>query len=231
MNHLIKNTFGTCHDPSCQLCGVSKAIEDQSTILLDYLDMILDLIELEESRGEPKPLKLAIMGRDPYPKDAQGIPFAKPTILQTANSLAGGKIFDSLGLDIRFWQGKDIRILFKKLLKQRIVFLNASYVFLGKGPLAQRKHGIYLHCANTVNSVIIKYTENVVLCGEATKGYKWANGLTTKAFLPQKFHCAPHPSARAYNRNETDFQKYWAPRALVETFGLQTEMLTVNHEL
>jgi uracil DNA glycosylase len=231
MNRLIQNTVGTCHDPSCQLCCGSTAIEDQSAVLWDYLEKALDLIELERLRGNLTPLKLAIVGRDPYPKDAIGIPFAKPTIPQTASSLSGGKIFQSLGIDVRAWRGKDIRMLFEKLLKQRIVFLNASYVFLGKGPLAQGKHGVFLHCANTANSAIINNTEQVVLCGEATKGYKWANGLTTKAVLPQKFHSVPHPSAREYNRNETEFQKYWAPGALFNMFGLQNEILAVNRGL
>ena len=231
MNRLIQNTVGTCHDPSCQLCCGSTAIEDQSAVLWDYLEKALDLIELERLRGNLTPLKLAIVGRDPYPKGAIGIPFAKPTISQTASSLSGGKIFQSLGIDVRFWRGRDVRMLFEKLLKQRIVFLNASYVFLGKGPLAQGKHGLFLHCANTVNSAIINNTEQIVLCGEAAKGYKWANGLTTKAVLPRKFHCAPHPSARVYNRDETEFQKYWAPGALVNMFGLQNEILAVNRGL
>ncbi len=168
------------------------------------------------------------MGRDPYPEEAIGIPFAKPTIAKTASSLSGGVIFRSLGVDIHAWRGNDVKILFEKLLKQRIVFLNASYVFLGKGPLVQGKHGAYLHCANTANSIIINGTEQVVLCGEAAKGYKWANGLKTKAVLAPKFHCVPHPSARVYNRNEVEFQKYWAPGALVNMFGLQTVMSAVN---
>ena len=231
MRRLITNTAGTCHDPTCQLCCGSTVIETQSAVLWDYLEKALDLIELERSRGNFTPLKLAIVGRDPYPEGAIGIPFAKTTIPQTASSLSGGKIFQSLGIDVRVWRGRDVRTLFEKLLKQRIVFLNASYVFLGKGPLAQEKHGVFLHCANTANSAIINNTEQVVLCGEATKGYKWANGLATKAVLPRKFHCAPHPSARAYNRNEAEFQKYWAPGALVNMFSLQNEILTVNRGL
>ena len=231
MHHLIQKTVGTCHGPTCQLCCGSAAIEAQSAFLWDYLEQALDLIELERLRGNLTPLKLAIVGRDPYPDDAIGIPFAKPTVQQTASSLSGGKIFQSLGIDIRSWRGKEVRTLFEKLLKQRIVFLNTSYVFLGKGPLAQRKHGVFLHCANTANSTIIDNTKQVVLCGEAVKGYKWANGLATKASLPQKFHCAPHPSARAYNRNVTEFQKYWSPGALVNMFDLQTEILTVNRGL
>lgn len=231
MNRLIQNTVGTCHDPSCQLCCGSTAIEAQSAILWDYLEEALDLIELELSRGNLTPFKLAIVGRDPYPEDAIGIPFAKPSILQTASSLSGGKIFQSLGIDIHAWRGKDVRTLFERLLKQRIVFLNVSYVFLGKGPLVKGKHGEFLHCANTANSAIINNTEQVVLCGEAAKGYKWVKGLATKAILPRKFHGAPHPSARVYNRNEAEFQKYWTPGALVNMFSLQSEMSAVNRGL
>ena len=231
MNRLITPVIGTCHDPLCQLCRGSASIKKQSAALWEYLETALDLIELEHARGNSTPIKLAIVGRDPYPEEAIGIPFAKPTIAKTASSLSGGVIFRSLGVDIQAWRGNDVKILFEKLLKQRIVFLNASYVFLGKGPLVQRKHGAYLHCANTANSIIINGTEQVVLCGEAAKGYKWANGLKTKAVLPSKFHCAPHPSARVYNRNEAEFQKYWAPGALVNMFGLQTVMSSVNRGL
>lgn len=243
MNSLIEKVIGRCGDPLCQLCCRKEnflnksedsslaSVEEQSAMLWDYLENILDLVELEHMRGNVVPLKLAIMGRDPYPEDAVGIPFAKPTVLQTAKSLSGSRIVQSLGIDVKTWRGCDIRSLFEKLLKQRIVFLNASYKFLGKGPLALGKHGPQLHCANTINSVIINSTENVVLCGEAGKGYRWSNGLGTKAILPPKFYCAPHPSARVYNRDEAEFQKYWAPKALVDMFGLQAEMSILNSNI
>lgn len=231
MNRQITPIIGSCHDPFCQLCRGSASIKSQSATLWEYLETALDLIELEHARGNSTPIKLAIVGRDPYPEEAIGIPFAKPTIAKTASSLSGGVIFRSLGVDIHAWRGKDVKVLFEKLLKQRIVFLNASYVFLGKGPLVQGKHGAYLHCANTANSIVFNGAEQVVLCGEAAKGYKWVNGLKTKSVLPPKFHCAPHPSARVYNRNEAEFQKYWAPGALVNMFNLQTAMSTVNHGL
>lgn len=206
----------------CQLCS-------RSSWLWEYLEAILDLVELEHSRGNTTPLKLVIMGRDPYPKAAMGIPFAKPTVQQTARSLSGGKIIQSLAIDTKAWQGKDVQSLFEKLLRQRIAFLNASYKYLGKGPITLGKHGAQLHCANAINSVIINSTENVVLCGEAAKGYKWANGLSSGAILPAKFHCATHPSARVYNRDEAEFQKYWAPNALMDMFNLGQNMAAVNN--
>lgn len=196
-----KHTFCGC--VLCQLCNrrfwnhqnfscneyMFRAIQPQSQKLHWYLDRIISRIERNHS------IYLAIVGKDPYPSDPIGLPFAKRTLKETFAATSGKPLFTSLGVDVVKWEqsGRDVKNFYKELCDRGIIFLNISYKFLADD-FAKKRVLPYLKCANSYNRYILERCGKVVLCGDADKGTKWSN-----EDIPRYYSYAEkpwHPSAR-----------------------------------
>lgn len=180
-----------CNSPDCQLCnqlfwpngeGASclymfQAIKPQAENLKIYLDKVTQYIKTHSS--EDRPIKLVIVGKDPYPTNPIGIPFAKQTLKDTFESDSGKYLFPSMGVDVSRWMQSNasVETFYDKMLENGIFFLNICYRFLNH-KLQKNIHSIYLKCANSVNRAILDKSQNIVFCGDACVGIFWANGYT-----------------------------------------------------
>jgi len=126
-------------------------------------------------------INLVIMGKDPFPVGANGIPFCKETWKEQLNPTSSGFIvFYSLGLtqrklEIEF---ETPTRCFLYLATKGIVFLNLSYELIG-GKIIRDRHQKELREGFEINEQFLKKAANIVLCGEANKnswnGFKHAN--------------------------------------------------------
>lgn len=123
-------------------------------------------------------IKLVIMGKDPFPEGATGIPFCKSSWEEQLNPTSSGfVVFRSLGLTEP--KGKLERFTtpsgcFFDLAMKGIVFLNLSYCFIG-GPIRKQRHRKELIEGFKINEKFLKRAGNIVICGEANKN-RW-NGF------------------------------------------------------
>ncbi len=116
-------------------------------------------------------LQLAVVGKDPFPSNATGIAFCKPAWdQQLAENCSGRHVLLSLGFDPSATQAEYATpsLLFERLRTVGIVFLNASYIYVGT-PIRKAKHLAHLQHAYQVNKVILEAAKAVLYCGEASK--------------------------------------------------------------
>lgn len=171
--------------------------------------------------GIPKAaLQLVIIGKDPFPSDATGIPFCKPTWeQQMAWNCSGLYVLLSLGLDLVSIQEihPTPASLFESLRAEGIVFLNASYAYLGKKKITQSRHIQQLKAAHELNKNIIQSASAVIYCGEASK-IKWIDPIERTGS-----HYVVHPDVRNKNRRITfsRWHKWWSPNALVDSLNIK----------
>lgn len=164
----------------------------------------------------PTSLQVVIVGRDPFPKYATGIPFCKPNWdQQLANNCSGKYVLLSLGIDLAAAQQAHStpQELFEKLRSNGIVFLNASYKLVGD-KIRLSKHKKYLSEANEINKKFIEAAKTVRYCGEAKK-INWISPISMDL-------CVVHPDIRnKYNPNTRErWLASWSPNALHEQLGL-----------
>lgn len=161
-----------------------------------------------------KNLHLAIMGKDPYPTDATGIPFCKPTWEQQLSQNCSGRfVLLSLGFNPGVLQQKyDTPIhLFEELREYGIVFLNVSYKYIGKA-IRKKHHLVYLQNSYQHNRLALEAARLVLFCGEAEKILRWG-------IMPinnNRYRCVIHPDVRNKNNpNRSDsWQNCWGDDAL-----------------
>lgn len=166
-----------------------------------------------------KALQLAVIGKDPFPSDPTGIPFCKPSWGQQLDLKCSGLyVLHSLGLDITAIQENHPtpRSLFEFLRTEGIVFLNASYIYIG-GKITQTKHLQHLIAAYTLNKNIIEAAKTVIYCGEASK-IRWIAPIEQSGS-----HCVIHPDVRNKNREITSdrWSIWWEPNALVDRLNIK----------
>ncbi len=118
--------------------------------------------------GRPSVISLVIMGKDPFPSGATGIPFCKEDWdEQTKLTCSGRTVLDSLGIDLECAKENfnSPSLLFEALRKEGILFLNASYRFIG-GRIRKRdpQHQSYLEEALNINIPILSAAQNIILC-------------------------------------------------------------------
>lgn len=167
-------------------------------------------------------LQLVIVGKDPYPKDATGVPFCKPCWdSQTAANCSGRYVLESLGIDPEDDELHKAyptpKHIFDELCVQGVVFLNACFDLID-GPITKRDHSQMLQDAYEVNESYLAVPQKVVYCGEAKK-ICWINeGLVV--------HRAMHPDFR--NKNHKDrsdrWRKWWDPGQLQRKFNLRIHL-------
>ena len=123
-------------------------------------------------------LKLAIVGKDPFPSCAIGIPFCKPTWEQQfAINCSGRYVLLSLGIDPATAQTAYAAPahLFDYLRTLGIVFLNASYIHLDSK--LRKRHLCYMQHAYQINRLFLNNAQTVLYCGEASK-IRWITPIT-----------------------------------------------------
>lgn len=189
--------------PCCKLD--SDDMQKQSDSLCNYLNDVIAYID-QNKASNPKPIKLVVVGKDPYPEGALGLPFAKKDMSSQDKCDSGFVILWALGIAF-FPQNKDdVNKLYKELLQEGIVFLNVSYKYLGKRvPLEKSIHLPYLHCANSFNKIILDHAQSVLLCNSAKNGFLWPNNLNKKT-KPANIMIGNHPSGN----NAKQWKQTWA---------------------
>lgn len=171
-------------------------------------------------------IDLVIMGKDPFPKDAMGIPFCKKNWRLLSNKGESGfRILNSLNyknFDINNYLNDKCILTpqeyFIKLAKKGIIMLNASYYFLERETISRKRHFDFVYSSLEVNFPIIKKAENIILCGDAYELMNWVvDGLSKNKFK------VPHPSMQSHNNKNTDndeWDKYWGEGKLKAKYDL-----------
>ncbi len=159
-------------------------------------------------------IRLAIMGKDPYPTDATGIPFCKPTWdQQLYGNCSGRYVLLSLGFEeetIRAKYNAPIN-LFEDLLGHGIVFLNASYEYIGN-TISKKRHLPYLQESYKHNKPVLDSASVILCCGEAKK-IRWVVPATDERFLT-----VIHPDVR--NKRSDRWKEWWDKDALYDKLQL-----------
>lgn len=154
--------------------------------------------------------KLVIVGQDPYPRLATGIPFSKPSWDDLKRNHSGHYLFSALiGPDYRTdYKTPDKLVI--SLADKGVAILNASYRFMrGKAP-SEKKHRKFVEEAYALNGEIFKKAKRILLCGQKTiKMCGWVGVIPDDS----KIHGVPHPAP--YGRQDSpEWKKYWADYAL-----------------
>lgn len=157
-------------------------------------------------------ITLVIVGRDPYPSNPISIPFLKASWDDLPSKSSGCIVIMSIFRDSpaqHFFSPREFA--FFALQKHGIVFLNASYHFLGSDTISWKRHHKYVEDAFRVNSPILSRAKNVMLCGAAAKMMTFVTEINEPYFTP-----VPHPCLRGKYAasNKTKWDTYWSPGAL-----------------
>lgn len=149
-------------------------------------------------------IRLIIMGKDPYPTNANGVPFCKPTWTeQLDSSYSGYHIFRSLGIESKSLETSfDNPIDYFIFLSFRgIIFLNLSYSYIG-GPIRRARHNAQLREGFNINRPFLETASNIILCGEAKKnrwnGHNYSNSIEVV-----------HPDIRNRNSRYQSIRENW----------------------
>ncbi|GGH76732.1 hypothetical protein JOD43_004345 [Pullulanibacillus pueri] len=157
--------------------------------------------------------KLCIVGRDPFPKGATGIPFCKETWdVQFKKNHAGYSIIKSFGQNTENYSSPKEH--FYNLAKHGIVFLNASYYFLNKEYISKTKHLDAVASSFGINKPILQRSKKILLSGKDTcTMIGWMN---PDVYFDEKYTKVPHPSPQSRNRIKlkSEWDKYWDKDAL-----------------
>jgi uracil DNA glycosylase len=154
--------------------------------------------------------KLVIVGQDPYPQYATGIPFSKPSWNDLKKNHSGHYVFASLaGPDYsEKFETPDEFVMF--LADKKIALLNASYDYMqGQSP-SKKRHLAFVEKAMSRNMDVINKAGKVLLCGgKTTKMCGWVGVVPDN----EKIFAVPHPAP--YGRqNEEVWKNYWDDYAL-----------------
>lgn len=159
-------------------------------------------------------IELVIVGRDPFPLEAQNIPFIKSTWEQLNGKSAGRHLFNSLFSNKELSKFNTPRDAVFSLLDNGIVLLNASYNYLEKEKISLKKHRKYVENALVTNFPILEKSTKVLMCGDANKMLDWV------IELDKSFISVPHPAMQSLNRlhNKEKWYKYWEVETLKKKY-------------
>lgn len=148
-----------------------------------------------------KMLKMVIVGKDPYPNNAYGIPFYKerPDILN--KNYSGYHLLYGLGIDVKL-DDRDIKQIFYDLLnKDKIGFINASYYLLEK----KKPNSFEKSLFKKLNNVIVNKAKIILTIKGAYKIQK----LT---YLNDNNHLICHPCTQARSKCKDEHEKLWCTK-------------------
>ena len=208
--------------PCCKLD--SEDMQKQSDNLCEYLGKVVEFIDQNKSPNNPKPIKLAIVGKDPYPTDPIGIPFAKNSIKDMNKTASGKPLLRGLGIEEKYCElDSSVMDLYDLFLQNGIVFLNILYKYIGR-EISGKIDKPYLDCANSINHSILESSAKIVLCGEAFDGFKIVNGDNDTILRKKTLYKVYHPSARMpkkpnQNASQKEKAKWNAYQKIIAHFG------------
>ena len=170
--------------------------------------------------------QFCIMGKDPYPTDATGVPFCKPDWeSMIKDNCSGYHVLNSLGVDLRAYSVEFLRTryprplnLFIHLLGYGVVFTNLSQEFIN-GVIRKNRHQMQLRDGLQSNMAILEKSDTIILCGEAWK-HRWY-GQVDESFLN-----IPHPDIRNRNNPPTStcWKTWWEKGQLADWLELEIEI-------
>lgn len=165
--------------------------------------------------------RIAIVGKDPFPTNATGVPFCKPTWQeQLQQNSSGFHVLNSIGVIDLIDECKFLRPFdfFSFLASKGIVFLNISYEYIG-GSIRRLEHRVQMNQAYLINQPIMHSCDIVLLCGEASKN-RW-NG-----FMHPNIIEVVHPDNRnrisRFERIRNQWSENWVTNVIKEKFELIT---------
>lgn len=161
-------------------------------------------------------IKLVIIGQDPYPEGANGVPFCKDN-LKNIKSTSGGLILQRIGHQA-FGDNDGVNT-FIRLLESGILFMNLSYELLkndeGKW-LSKERIKKLLDDGYTRNQEILEMLppEAIVLRLGTQKRINTFFNETYKNFFSEKFRIQSviHPSP--FNRKRESWINLWGNEAI-----------------
>lgn len=125
-------------------------------------------LEYYEKLLKAKEINTLIVGKDPFPNGAMGIPFCKKTIKEQSDRRSSGYfVLNSLGIDLKKYDEhtKPSAIFFKLLEECKIGFINASYYFLAK----KTPSDFQIFVSSYINSSIFKKSKQILVTESALK--------------------------------------------------------------
>lgn len=163
-------------------------------------------------------IKLVIMGKDPFPKGATGIPFCKPSWEEQLNPTSSGFIvINSLGISRNHLEADFVTPTncFFELASKGIVFLNLSYSFID-GSIRKEKHQVELRKGFETNEKFLLRANKILLCGEANKN-RW-NGFDAE--VDEVVHPDIRNGISRYERIRKDWLATWSFNSLNTRYNL-----------
>lgn len=185
-----------------------------------------------------KRISLLIVGHDPYPTGAIGIPFCKRTWKEFRKRGSGRIILNALGWEIpaekksKEGTGKTkFRIIpvseisppefFERQLlkKSGIAFVNLSYSHLG-GVKKTAKEKL-LRQAWKINKPILEKAKHALICSAEAK--RFIERQVKDPELQKKILYAYHPSGRFLaNMSVEMYGRFWKPNGLLKVFKMDS---------
>ena len=168
-----------------------------------------------------KEIKLVIVGKDPFPTDAMGIPFCKEKWDMFQKNQSGIKVVESIDKDYEKKKNMAPKAYFMYLAENGMVLLNASYYFLEGEKVSRKRHFEFVRKSLKINFPFLCKADHVFLCGDAYKMINWVvDGLSDKK------HKVMHPSPQAYNSargkdKKQEWKKYWSPGVIQKMLKLK----------
>lgn len=171
-------------------------------------------------------IQATFVGKDPYPTSPIGIPFCKPSWHEQRRGNCSGKyVLSSLGVDVdspaieKKYRAPEE--LFLHLAGEGIVFLNASYHYLGKSGFPKYLYG-HLVDANKTNVPLIRKSQMTFLLGKASVMVPYLEGPFPA--LADSLVTVIHPDVRNRGRRPTDWHEAWDVNAIKTRFGLSIRL-------
>ncbi len=155
-------------------------------------------------------VKNGIIGRDPYPKGAIGIPFCKKLWPDIDDRSAGLFILNTF---YKIDKNIDPVFLFHEMAHNGTIVINASYYILGE----PYKASVHKKCVDeawdTINKDLILSLNsegNIYLCGDAGKMLKHIfDDKEIKQSIKATVKYVSHPCLQSRNRNKSRWDETW----------------------
>lgn len=189
-------------------------LEAIASVLLN--DSLLDeeYFKALKKAYEDDNIKLVLIGLDPFPKNAIGIPFCKAEWKDLKKG-TGFRVFSSL-LDVDNFSAWPITPKNQaiELAKNGVIFLNSSYELL-RDPNRKKGRQVFLDKGLAFNAMFLKKAQNILCLGVVS-----FNHVEDEFKLTKLKNFAYHPAARALQRADPKWKNFWDKGCLKHKFNL-----------